>query len=172
MFGSLLLANVPLRGSGLVSIDVLDAALNVAFLALPLAIAISILRYRLYDIDSIISRTISYAVVTGLLGGMFALVVLIPTLLVGTQDTPDYLIAIATLIVAALFRPVGRRVQGVVDHRFNRARYDATRTVDTFTQRLREQIDLDGLGAELARVVDATMHPAHLSLWLRSGTRR
>jgi MFS family permease len=138
------------------------------FLALPISIGIAILRYRLYDIDRIVSRTLSYAIVTALLGGIFALVIVVPALIVGSgRKTPDYQIAIATLVAAALFRPVLRRVQSVVDRRFNRRRYDAEKTVGAFTARLREQIDIDALGAELTGVVRSTMQPTRAFLWLK-----
>ncbi len=141
-------------------------------LGFPLAIGASILRYRLYDIDRLISRTLSYAVVTAVLGGTFVVVALVPTALLGTGKRPDWVVAVATLAVAALFRPVRRRVQDTVDHRFNRARYDASRTVEAFALRLREEIDIDALGAELAAVVGRTMHPQHVSLWMRAVVRR
>ena len=104
---------------------------------------------------------------TALLGGTFALAVLLPTAIVGRGGhTPDWVIAAATLTVAALFRPVRRRVQALVDLRFNRKRYDAEHTVDAFAQRLREQIDIDALEAELCAVVNNTMQPSRVSLWL------
>ena len=137
-----------------------------AFLLLPLAIGTAILRHRLYDIDRIISRTLSYAVVSAVLGGTFAVVVLVPTGIVGRGHTPDWMVAVATLAVAALFRPLRRRVQDVVDHRFNRRRYDAEHTIDAFALRLREQIDIDALGAELCAVVNTTVQPSRVSLWL------
>ena len=135
--------------------------------SVPVAAGIAVLRYRLYDIDRIISRTFSYVLVNAVLGGTFALLVLLPSVLVGADDTSDYVIAAATLVVAALFRPVRRRVQGIVDRRFNRARYDAARTVEAFAGRLRDQIDIDTLGAELQIVVGRTMQPSSLALWLR-----
>jgi hypothetical protein len=121
----------------------------------------------LFDIDRIISRTLSYAAVTAILGGTFALVALVPTAIVGTGKRPDWVVAAATLVVAALFRPVRRRVQDAVDHRFNRKRYDAEHTVEAFASRLREQIDIDALGAELTDVVQRTMQPSGVSLWIR-----
>jgi MFS family permease len=138
----------------------------IAFALLPASIALAILRHRLYDIDRIISRTLSYAVITALLGGTFALVVLVPAAAFGTGRRPDWLVAVATLSVAALFRPVRRRVQRVVDQRFNRARYDAEHTIALFTTRLRAQIDIDALGMELCAVVNTTVQPSRVSLWL------
>ena len=144
-----------------------------AFTSIPVAAGIAILRYRLYDIDRVISRTLSYALVTVLLGGTFALVVLVPTAVIGVggRGTPDWLVAVATLVIAALFRPVRRRVQNAVDHRFNRARYDAATTIDAFTTRLRDEIDIDTLEAELRGVVSRTMQPRHITVWLRGGFR-
>jgi len=137
-------------------------------LGMPIAIGFAVMRYRLYDIDRIVSRTFSYAIITIVLGGLFALTALVlPTLLLGTRTTPGWVIAAATLMVAAASRPVRRRVQAGVDHRFNRSRYDAVHTIDAFTARLREEIDIDALGAELNAVVRETMQPTHTSLWLR-----
>jgi uncharacterized membrane protein YbhN (UPF0104 family) len=138
--------------------------------SVPVAAGIAILRYRLYDIDRIISRTVSYALVTAILAGTFALLVLLPVLL-GVDQAPDYVVAFATLVVAALFRPVRRRVQQAVDHRFNRRRYNAEHAIDAFTARLREQVDIDALGTELADVVHRTMQPSEVSLWIRGTTR-
>jgi hypothetical protein len=136
--------------------------------AIGVASAFAITRYRLFDIDRLISRTLSYATVTAFLGGMFVFVVLVPTALVGSVGrTPDWLIAIATLVVAALFRPVRRRVQSTVDRRFNRGRYDAVQTIDAFTARLRDEVDMDTLKVDLETLVHHTMEPAHISLWLR-----
>ena len=134
----------------------------------PIAAAHAILRRGLFDIDRVISRTLSYAIVTVLLGGTFALVALVPTAIVGTEDSPDWVIALATLVAAALFRPVRRRVQNAVDHRFNRRRYDAEHTVEAFAARLRRQIDIDALGAELVDVVEQTMQPSFASVWVRT----
>lgn len=146
------------------------ATVGIGMTAIPATAGIAIMRYRLYDIDRIISRTSSYAIITTVLGGVFALVVVGPALVVGVGSAPDYVIAAATLIVAALFRPVRRRVQHAVDHRFNRRRYDAARTIEAFTARLRDEIDIDALHAELSEVVRRTMQPAHVSLWLRNST--
>ncbi len=142
----------------------------IAMTAIPFAAGIAILRYRLYEIDRIISRTVSYAAVTAILGGVFALCVLLPPLAIG-GEAPDYVIAVGTLVVAALFRPVRRRVQNTVDHRFNRKRYDAEHTIEAFTMRLREQIDIDALGAELRDVVSRTMQPSGVSLWIKATGR-
>ena len=134
---------------------------------IPLSMAFAILRFRLWDIDRIVSRTVAYAIITSLLAGIYALAVLGPTSLVGRGDTPDWVIAGATLVVAALFQPVRRRVQRIVDRRFNRERYDAAGAVDTFTRRLRDEIDIDTLSVDLQTLVHHTMEPDHVSLWMR-----
>lgn len=139
----------------------------IATTSIPVAAGIAVFRYRLYDIDRIISRTVSYAIVTALLAGLYAVVaVVVPSAFLGTGDTPDGVIAGATLLVAAVFVPVRRRVQNAVDRRFNRSRYDAARTIEGFTARLRDEIDIDALGAELRQVIHRAMQPSHVDLWL------
>ena len=132
---------------------------------LPLAIGAAILRYRLYDLDRIFSRTLAYGLLTLLLGGGYAVVVLGLSQLLG-RDSP-LVVAAATLAVAAVFQPARRRIQQAVDRRFDRRRYDAAATIHAFSTRLRQQIDLDALTAELLAVVDQTMQPTRASLWLR-----
>ena len=132
---------------------------------MPLAIAAAILRYRLYDLDRIISRTLAYALLSVLLGGAYAGVVLGLGQLVGQGRS--LVVAGATLALAAVFQPARRRVQGLVDRRFNRRRYHAAQTIQAFSVRLRQQVDLDALRAELLAVVDQTMQPTQASLWLR-----
>jgi hypothetical protein len=132
---------------------------------LPLATGAAILRYRLYDLDRIISRTVAYGLLTVLLGGGgYAAVVLGLGQLVGRDST--LLVAGATLAVAAAFQSVRRRIQRAVDRRFDRRRYDTAHTIGRFSARLRQQIDLDTLTGELLAVVDQTMQPTHVSLWL------
>jgi hypothetical protein len=133
---------------------------------LPLATGAAILRYRLYDLDRIISRTLAYAALTVLLGLGYAAVVLLGGRLL--PDSSSLTVAGATLAVAALFQPARRRVQQAVDRRFNRHRYDAARTIQRFSGRLRRQVDLDTLTAELLAVTDQTMQPTTVSLWLRA----
>jgi hypothetical protein len=133
--------------------------------ALPVAVGAAILRYRLYDLDRIVSRTLAYGLLTLLLGGGYALVVLGLSQLL-KRDSP-LVVAAATLAVAAVFQPARRRVQAVVDRRFNRRRHDATRMIEGFGTRLRDQVDLDTLTADLLGVVDQTMQPTQASLWLR-----
>jgi hypothetical protein len=133
--------------------------------ALPVAVGAAVLRYRLYDLDRIVSRTLSYGLLTVLLGGGYAGVVLGLGQLLGQESS--VVVAGATLAVAALFHPARRRIQSVVERRFNRRRYDAAQTIETFSARLRDEIDLDTLSAELLAVVDQTMQPTQASLWLR-----
>jgi hypothetical protein len=140
---------------------------TVAFMAaLPLATGASVLRYRLYDLDRIISRTLAWTVLTILLGLGYAAAVLLLGLLL--PDSSSLAVAGATLAVAATFQPVRRRVQEIVDRRFNRRRYDAARTIAAFSARLREEVDLDTLSVELLAVTDQTMQPTTVSLWLRA----
>src|SRR6266540_559045 len=145
--------------------DMLAWATGACVALLPLAAGAAILRYRLYDLDRIISRTLAYSLLTVLLGGSYAGVVLGLSQLLG-RDSP-LVVATATLAVAAAFQPARRRIQQAVDRRFNRRRYDAARTIAAFSARLRQQVDLDTLTAELLGVVEQTMQPASVSLWLR-----
>ena len=140
-------------------------AAGVCMALLPLAIGAAILRYRLYDLDRIISRTLAYGLLTVLLGGVYAVVALGLGQLLG-QDS-SLAVAGATLAVAALFQPARRRIQALVDRRFNRRRHDAARTMAAFSVRLRDHTDLDTLTSELLGVVDQTMQPTSVSLWLR-----
>jgi hypothetical protein len=133
---------------------------------IPVACVVAVLKYRLYDIDRLISRTVSYTVVTGLLVGLYAGLVLLADRVLPVHDSVT--VAGATLIVAALFAPVRRRVQHVVDHRFNRTRYDAELTAAAFAGRLQDATDLDAVQADLSATVDRALQPAHLSLWLTS----
>jgi hypothetical protein len=140
----------------------------VGVVLVPVGAAVAILRYRLYDIDRIISRTVAYGMLTALLGLVYvAGVFVFGRLLNPDGGSSSLAVAASTLAVAALFQPARRRVQDAVDRRFNRARYDAARTVGTFSARLRDEIDLDTLSAELLAVVNQTMQPTRVSLWLR-----
>jgi hypothetical protein len=163
-----------LTGAGMLASLVLVAAGNqvlvgwvgsVCMALLPLATGAAILRYRLYDLDRIISRTLAYGLLTLLLGGGYAAVVLGLGQLLG-QDS-SLIVAAATLAVAAVFQPARRRVQAAVDRRFNRRRHDAARTIAAFNDRLRDEVDLEALTGELLAVVEETMQPTQTSLWLR-----
>jgi len=134
------------------------------FLALPVSIGVAVLKYHLFDVDRIVSRTLAYAIVTGLLVGVYAGLVLLTTEVFGFH-TP-VAVAASTLVAAALFSPVRRRVQRAVDRRFNRARYDAERTVAAFADRLRDAVNIDSVRQDLAGTVHQALEPAHLSVWV------
>jgi hypothetical protein len=139
-----------------------------ALLGVPAAAGLAILRYRLYDIDRIVSRTIAYAVVSALLVGAYAVAILVlqgPLGWVFGGDTIS--VALSTLAVAALFQPLRRRVQRVVDRRFDRARFDAERTTTAFAERLRDEVDIDTVTRDLDRTVQSVMRPSVIGLWLR-----
>ena len=135
--------------------------------ALPASMGVAILRYRLYDIDRIISRTLAYAIITGLLVGVYAGLVLLATQVLGFAST--WAVAASTLAAAALFSPLRRRVQRAVDRRFNRARYDADAAVAAFAGRLQDAVDLETVRADLLASVAAALEPAHVTLWTTGG---
>jgi hypothetical protein len=139
--------------------------LFVGLLCPPVGVAVAVLRYRLWDLDRLVSRTVTYTLVTALLVAPYLLIVPAASRLVGGSGS--LAVAAATLAAAALFQPLRRRVQDLVDRRFNRRRYDAARTVAAFATHLRDQVDLDALQTELLAVVDQTMQPTQASLWLR-----
>jgi hypothetical protein len=150
----------------------LVSALTIALL--PVAAGIAILRYRLYDIDRLINRTLVYGLLTAVLGGGYAGAVLVLGQLFGgvTGNPPSWTVAGVTLAVAALFQPARHRIQAVVDRRFNRRKYNAAKTMEAFSLRLRDEVDLDALSAELLAVVDQTVQPTKASLWLRPSDKR
>ena len=133
---------------------------------LPASIGVGILKYRLYEIDRLISRTLAYTIVTGLLVGVYAGLVLLATGVLGVRG--PVAVAAATLAAAALFTPLRRRVQRAVNRRFNRARYDADQTVAAFAAGLKDAVDLDLVRADLAAVVHRTLEPEHVGVWLTS----
>jgi len=148
---------------------VADIAASVLILPIPVAVSVAVLRYRLYDVDRLINRTLVYGLLTALLGAVYAGLVLgLGELFGGISAKPSsWAVAGATLTVAALFQPARRRIQQVVDRRFNRRKYNATKTVEAFSLRLRDEVDLETLAADLLAVVDQTMQPTTASLWLR-----
>jgi hypothetical protein len=147
-----------------------DVSVSLLVAPVPLAMGLAILKHRLYDIDRVINRTLVYGLLTATLGLAYAGAVLILGQVFGgvTQDPPSWAVAGATLAVAALFRPARRRIQAVVDRRFNRRKYNAAKTIEAFSTRLRDEIDLDTLSAELLAVAHQTVQPTMAALWLRS----
>jgi hypothetical protein len=163
--GVAVLAGLVVGGSGAGTL--FDLAVGCCLLVVPpVATGAAILRYRLYDLDRIVSRTLAYGLLTLLLGSGYAAVILGLGQLLG-QDS-SLVVAAATLAVAAVFQPARRRVQQAVDRRFNRRRYDAARIIEGFGARLRDQVDLDTLTTDLLAVVDQTIQPTQASLWLRT----
>jgi hypothetical protein len=158
-------AGAALVGLALDAPEVVTWAISAWVAGLPLALGAAVLRYRLYDLDRIISRTVAYGLLTVLLGGGYAAVVLGLGQLLGRDSS--LVVAAATLAVAAVFQPARRRIQALVDRRFNRRRHDAAETIGAFSTHLRDQLDLDTLSTELLAVVDQTMQPNQASLWLR-----
>jgi hypothetical protein len=144
--------------------SVVGALTTIGSAALPVCMAVAVLKYRLYDIDRIISRVISYTLITALLGGVSAGLILLATRVLPVKGSVD--VAVATLIIAALFNPLRKRVQHAVDRQFNRSRYDTEAVVAAFTARLRQNIDLDAIRGDLAGVVHEAFQPAHISVWL------
>ncbi len=141
------------------------------FAALPIALFVGIVRFHLWDIDRLLNRTLVYAAVTAFLGiSYYGVIVGVQTVSPAAEGSPA-VAATTTLVVAALFTPARRRIQAFIDRRFYRRRYDAARTIEDFSARLRQHIELDTLSRELLKVVQDTMQPAHLSLWLSSRTK-
>jgi hypothetical protein len=140
----------------------------------PIAIGVAILRYRLYNIDVLINRTLVYGSLTALLaavyfGGVTATQAIV-RVLTGQEQQPQLVVVVSTLVIAALFNPLRRRIQSFIDRRFYRSKYDAAKTLEAFSAKLRDETDIDSLSADLVGVVRETMQPAHVSLWLRPET--
>ena len=144
--------------------SVVDAVVILGTAALPVCLGVAVLKYRLYELNRIISRVVSYTLITALLGGVFAGLILLATRVLPVKGSVA--VAVATLVTAALFNPLRRRVQHAVDRRFNRERYDAEAVVAAFTGRLRRTIDLDTVRDDLVGVVYEAFQPAHVSVWL------
>jgi hypothetical protein len=155
---------------GFSSTSIVGEILGIGLAALPVGIGVGILKYRLYEIDRIISRTLAYAIVTGVLVGVYAGLVLLATQVLGFHSSVA--VAVSTLAAAALFNPLRRWVQRTVDRRFNRARYDADQTVTAFAARLKDAVDLDSIRDDLAATVAKALEPAHMSVWIRAAERQ
>jgi len=148
--------------------------LAVGLVGTPIAVGIAISRYRLYEIDTLINRTLVYGALTAALAllylGGVATTQAIFRALTGQEEQPQLAIVVSTLVIAALFNPLRRRMQGFVDRRFYRRKYDAAKTLEAFSAKLRDETDLDSLSSDLVGVVRETMQPAHVGLWLRPDT--
>ena len=154
--------------------NLLEDAVTLSFAGVPVAIGFAVLKYRLYDIDVVINRTLVYGALTATLaliyfGGVAATESILRTL-TGQAEQPQLAIVVSTLVIAALFNPLHRRIQAFIDRRFYRRKYDARKTLEAFSAKLRDETDLDTLNAELVGVIRETMQPAHVSLWLRPET--
>ena len=159
-----LVISLLVSGSGSAPAQAALVVFRLALIAFPVSMGVAILRYRLYDIDRIISRTVAYAIVTGLLVGVYVGLITLATSVFTFSGAVG--VAASTLAAAALFNPLRRRVQRLVDRRFNRARYDADQTVVAFAARLKDAADLDSVRDDLATVVHRTLEPAHVSVWI------
>jgi hypothetical protein len=152
----------------------LEDAVTLSFAGIPVAVGIAILRYRLYEIDILINRTLVYGSLTAMLALVyFGGVTVTQTFfraLTGQVEQPQLAIVVSTLVIAALFNPLRHRIQGFIDRRFYRRKYDAAKTLEAFSAKLRDETDLNALSDDLVGVVRETMQPAHVSLWLRPDT--
>ena len=158
----------PLELPGLAS-ELLSILAYLSLPSIPVAVGIAILRYRLYDIDIVINRTLVYGTLTAALGLVYlgGVIVLQYLFSVFAGGESQLAVVASTLAIAALFNPLRRRIQGVIDRRFYRRKYDAAKTLENFSARLREETDLDRLGGELVSVAHQTIQPEHASLWLK-----
>ncbi|HEY2268459.1 MAG TPA: hypothetical protein VGI96_37995 [Streptosporangiaceae bacterium] len=163
--GAMIALCLGLLGNAVIA-NVVSRLLEVGVVALPAGIGVGILKYRLYDIDKIISRTLAYGIVTGLLVGLYTGLVLLASRVEVLRLHTPVAVAASTLAAAALFSPLRRRVQRAVDRRFNRARYDAGQMVTAFAARLKDTVDLDSVQGDLADTVTKALEPAHLTVWM------
>ncbi len=172
----LLLVPVAVLASDFLPEFVSSVALGLPLVALPTAIGIAVLRYRLYEIDTLINRTLVYGSLTAMLAvvyfGGVATTQAIFRALTGQEQQPQLAVVVSTLVIAALFNPLRHRIQAFTDRRFYRSKYDAAKTLEAFSAKLRDETDLDALSDDLVGVVRETMQPAHVSLWLRPDTPR
>jgi hypothetical protein len=172
----LFFAPVASWGSGDVSLlgDILLNAVLLSYAGVPIAVGFAVLKYRLYDIDVVINRTLVYGALTAALAltyfGGVATTQAIVHALTGQEQQPQLAIVVSTLVIAALFTPLRSRIQGFIDRRFYRSKYDAAKTLEAFSAKLRDETDLDSLSDDLVGVVKETMQPSHVSLWLRPDT--
>ncbi len=152
----------------------IGSVIPLIMLLIPLSVGMAMLRSGLFDIDLVINRTLVYGSLTAMLAVVYfagvATTQAIFRTLTGQEEQPQLAIVVSTLIIAALFNPLRRRIQGFIDRRFYRRKYDAAKTLEAFSAKLRDETDLDALNAELVGVVRETMQPAHVSLWLRPDT--
>jgi hypothetical protein len=164
----------PTGGAGPLWVNLLEDAVTLSFAGVPVAVGIAILRYRLYEIDLLINRTLVYGSLSAALAmvyfGGVAVTQTIFRALTGQEQQPQLAIVVSTLVIAALFNPLRRRIQGFIDRRFYRRKYDARKTLESFSAKLRDETDLDALRDDLVGVVRETMQPARVSLWLRPDT--
>ena len=161
----------PTGGAGPLWVNLLEDAVTLSFASVPVAVGIAILRYRLYEIDLLINRTLVYGSLTVMLAlvylGGVAMTQAIFRVVTGQEHQPQLAVVVSTLVIAALFNPLRRRIQAFTDRRFYRSKYDARKTLEGFSARLRNETDLVALSDDLVGVVRETMQPAHVSLWLR-----
>jgi hypothetical protein len=156
-------------------LGVLFALTTLALCGIPISLGVAILRFRLYEIDFLINRTLVYAVLTATLVAVYVggvtITQAILRALIGQREQPQFAIVVSTLVIAALFTPLRQSIQSFIDKRFYRMKYDARKTLEAFSAQLRQETDLNAMSAELVGVVRETMEPAHVSLWLHSDTR-
>jgi hypothetical protein len=157
-------------------LDLLGYAALISFTLVPIAVGFAVLRYRLYEIDIIINRTLVYGSLSAMLVALYfggvAMTQAIIQALTGREDLPQLAIAASTLVIAALFNPLRRRIQSFIDRRFYRSKYDAAKTLEAFSAKMRDDTDLNTLRSDILAVVRETMQPEHVSLWLREAERK